>query len=136
MASPKGREVIELSEAQVKRGVTDYLEIMQAQGRLVYFRLNAGDFIEVRGNTRRRIKGAPKGTADLIVIQGGEVQMVHYNQIEKTHPVTFVTFIECKSSKGKTSKEQDEFAEQVKKLHCRYQIVRSVDDLMEVLKRD
>lgn len=129
--------MIELSEAEVKRGVTDYLEIMQAQGRLVYFRLNAGDFIEVRGNTRRRIKGAPKGTFDFIVIQPGQV---HVEYIGKQYgpevPVSFVTFIECKSSKGKTTKEQDEFAAQVTKLHCRCHIVRSVDELQEVLKRE
>lgn len=130
--------MIELSEAEVKSGVEDYLQIAVNQGKLWFCRLNAGDFIEVRGETRRRVKGAPKGTADFIVIQGGEVQMVHtlHMEIHRTHPVAFVTFIECKSSKGKIRKEQVEFEEQITKLHCRYVIVRNVDELVEALERE
>lgn len=127
--------MIELSEAQVKSGVEEYLQYAQNQGKLWYCRLNAGDFIEVRGETRRRIRGAPAGTADYIVIQGGEVQMVHLIQqrIHRTHPIAFVTFVECKSSKGKTTKEQEEFAEQVRRLNCKYFIVRDVDELQTAL---
>ena len=62
-----------LSEAELKQSVTDYLEILQAQGHLLFLRLNAGDFIELRGNSRRRIKGCPKGTADLLVLAEGKV---------------------------------------------------------------
>ena len=49
-----------ISEADLKRAVTDFLEIGQSQGRWVYLRLNTGDFIEVRGKTRRRVKGCPR----------------------------------------------------------------------------
>lgn len=128
--------MIDLTEAEVKRGVEDYLTHAMNQGKLWFARLNAGDFIETRGGSRRRIKGAPKGTADLIVIQGGEIQMFHSIQkkVHKTHPVAFITFIECKSTKGKTTAEQDEFAEQVRKLNCKYFVVRSMDDLIAVLK--
>lgn len=128
-----------LSEAQVKSACEDYLEIMKAQGKLIYFRLNAGDFIETRGGSRRRIKGAGQGTADLVVIQGGEVQMVHILQPEKahaSHPVCFVTFVECKATKGQVRPVQMEFKETVEKLNCRYFIVRSLDELMEVLKTE
>ena len=117
--------MIELSEAQVKRACEDYLEIMKAQGRLVYFRLNAGDFIETRGGSRRRIKGAGKGTADFIVIQSG---------VGSHKPFVFVYFIEIKATKGKQSPEQKEFEEMVTKLSCRYHIVRSVDELIEALE--
>ena len=56
-------------EKDLKRTVEDYLQYQQNQGKLVYLRLNAGDFIEVRGETRRRVKGCPKGTADFLVLQ-------------------------------------------------------------------
>ena len=60
-----------LTEGDLKRTVTDFLEIGQAQGRWLYLRLNAGSFIitDKDGNFRRRIKGAPKGTADFIIIE-------------------------------------------------------------------
>ncbi len=127
--------MIELTEGEVKKGVEDDLQIARNQGKLWYCRLNAGDFIEVRGGSRRRIKGAGKGTADFIVIQGGEVQMIHRIQqkVHKSYPVAFVTFIECKSTKGKQSPVQVEFEEMITKFNCRYAIVRSVDELQAVL---
>ena len=134
---------IELTEAEVKKGVEDYLQYAMNQGKLWFARLNAGDFIDTRvkeghTETRLRIKGVKAGTADFIVVQGGEVQMVHSTQqrIHKTHPITFVTFIECKSTKGKQAPDQVEFEEQVSKLNCRYHIIRDVDELQEVLKRE
>ena len=51
---------IPMSEADLKRTVEDYLQIGQNQGKWIFLRLNAGDFIEVRGNTRRRIKGCQR----------------------------------------------------------------------------
>ncbi len=130
--------MIELTEAQVKQGIEEYLGYAQNQGKLWYCRLNAGDFIDTRGGSRRRIKGAGRGTADFIVIQGGEVQMFHLIQqtIHKRHPVAFVTFIECKSSKGKQSPDQLEFEQMITGFNCRYVIVRNVDELIVALERE
>lgn len=138
LARPKGREVIELSEAEVKRGCEEYLQYAQNQGKLWFSRMNAGDiFVPYKNGVVHKYKGAGAGTADLIVIQAGQIHLEYMGKQEgPVAIVTFVTFIECKSTKGKTSKEQDEFAELVRKLNCRYQIVRSVDDLIEVLKRE
>ena len=57
-------------------------------------------------------------------------------KVHKTHPVAFVTFIECKSSTGKQKPDQVVFEAEVAKYNCRYAIVRNVDELMEVLKRE
>ena len=130
---------MELSEAQVKQGCEEYLQYAMNQGKLWFSRMNAGSFIAGQGTpSERMIKGAGKGTADLIVIQPGEVHIKHliHDLIGASHPITLVTFIECKSTKGKQSKEQKKFEELVTKLHCRYAIVRSVDDLQEVLKHE
>lgn len=129
--------MIQLSEDDVKKGVLGYLQYAMNQGKLWFSRLNAGDiFIKNKDGSYRSFKGAGKGTADFIVIQGGNVQK-YYKAIAKGTPcsVAFVTFVECKSSKGKQRLEQVEFEEQVIKLNCRYRIVRSVDELMEVLER-
>jgi len=117
-----------LSESDIKTAVVDYLDYHQNMGELIYLRLNAGDFIEVRGETRRRIKGAPKGCADFVVIR-------------KWYPVgapnkaeTLVTFFELKSTKGKTTKEQDEFAKLVRDIGCSYFVVRNLEKLEEILR--
>jgi len=130
--------MLNLSEAEVKKGVEDYLQVYMNQGKLWYARLNAGDIpIQNKDGSHRMFKGVKAGTADYIVVQGGEVQMFHTVQkkIHRTHPVSFVTFIECKSTKGKQEPDQVEFEEQVKKLNCRYHIVRDVDELPAILER-
>ena len=116
--------MIELTEAEVKKGVEDYLQIAINQGRLWFERMNAGDFIEVRGDTRRRIKGARKGTADYIVILKG---------LGPHSMMSFVIFIEVKSTKGKQKPEQKEFEEMITRFNCQYEIVRSVDELEQLL---
>lgn len=125
--------MMELTEDEVKKDILKHLEELRGYGKLWYERMNVGVF-----GPHHNIQGARKGTADFIVVQGGEVQMVHAIQkkVHKTHPVAFVTFIECKSSDGKQKPDQFDFEAEVAKFNCRYAIVRSVDDLMEVLKRE
>jgi len=126
---------VDITEAQIKKGVDDYLTYAMNQGKLWFCRLNAGDFIELRGNSRRRIKGAPPGTADYIVIQHGGIQMYHAIQrrVYKSHSTAIVTFIECKSSEGKQSPAQCKFEKIIALFNCRYFIVRSVEDLQIAL---
>lgn len=130
--------MIELSEAQVKNGCEEYLGYAQNQGKLWYSRLNAGDiYIPNKDGSTRKFKGAGAGTADLIVIQAGQVHLEYMGEQKgPVAPVAFVTFVECKSTKGKQSKEQEEFEIKALAYNCRYAIVRSVNDLIEVLKRE
>ena len=120
--------MLELTEAQIKRACQDYLEYQQNLGKLMFLRLNSGDFIEVRGDTRRRIQGCPKGTADFIVIRKW------YPRGAPNKWETIVTFIEIKSPSGKTTKVQDEFAELVEKQGAEYYVSRSIEELEEILK--
>ena len=104
------------SEADLKRTVTDYLEYQQNAGKLLYFRLNAGDFIELRGNTRRRVKGCMAGTSDLEIIKDGK-------------PI----FIELKSARGRISPTQNAFKILVEEQGASYSIVRSLEELEKIL---
>lgn len=113
-----------MKEADLKLAVTDYLQYAQNQGKLVYLRLNAGDFIEVRGDTRRRVKGCPKGTADLMVIKRGYYECV---------TILRAIFLELKSAKGKQTKEQAEFQQMIEEQGAEYYIIRSIERLQEVL---
>ena len=118
---------INISEDEVKNGVEEYLQFAMNQGKLWYCRLNAGNiYIPNEDGSHRLFKGVKKGTADFLVIH----QLLH-----RTHMIAIVTFIECKSTKGKQRVGQKEFEEQIVELGCQYEIVRKVDDLIEVLSR-
>ena len=112
-----GEKRMKESEADLKRTVTDYLEYQQNAGKLLYFRLNAGDFIELRGNTRRRVKGCMAGTSDLEIIKDGK-------------PI----FIELKSARGRQSPAQGSFQKLVESQGASYFIIRSIEELLEMFK--
>lgn len=123
--------MIELTEAEVKKDVEKYLKTLMGYGKLWYSRLNAGTF------GARHIKGAIPGTADLIVIQPGQVHIEYMGEQKgPVIPVAFVTFIECKATNGKQKPIQKEFESMIISMHCRYAIIRSVSELEEVLKRE
>ena len=111
-----------MKESELKHAVEEYLQFQQNLGRLLFLRLNAGDFIEARGETRRRIKGCPKGTADLLVLM--------WRPFMKQPSIIF---FELKSDKGKQSVGQAEFQQVAVKQGAEYHIVRSVDEAMEIL---
>lgn len=108
------------SEGDLKLALAEHLTYLRNQGKLYFERLNSGDFIETRGNSRRRIKGARKGTADFIVL---------FPIYGKRYPL----FIETKSEKGAYTKEQVEFAQEVKALGFEYWTIRP-SNLAEAMK--
>ncbi|MDD5081754.1 MAG: VRR-NUC domain-containing protein [Dehalococcoidales bacterium] len=112
-----------MSESALKLGCEQYLTYLQNAGKLVYIRLNAGDFIlqGKEGEFRRRVKGARKGTADLLVIYGAQ-------------GLAQIVFLELKSTKGKQSPEQKGFQAEVEAHGCRYFIVRSQEELEKILE--
>ena len=107
--------MLKLSEGDIKRAVSDYLEYKQNAGELYFDRLNSGSFIEVRGQTRRRVKGCRAGTADFFVLKSGRV-----------------IFLEIKSAKGKLRTEQKCFKTLVEGFGAEYYIIRSIEELAEI----
>ena len=110
-----------MKEAELKRTVEDYLQIQMNMGKLYFDRLNSGDFIEVRGKTRRRIKGCRKGTADFFVLK-----------VDRVMPI----FLELKGEHGVVSEEQKEFAKQAIKHGADWFCIRGTDDLETALFGD
>ena len=125
------QETIKITEADIKRTVADYLEYAQNQGKLYYDRLNSGDFIEVRGQTRRRIKGCRAGTADFFVLKSTLLwDGVHITRI----PSVRVIFLEIKSAKGKLRTEQKCFKTLVESQGAEFYVIRSIEDLQTILE--
>ena len=119
----------QMSEADLKRAVSDYLEYKTNLGELYADRLNAGEVIVNYGASgRRRIKLCREGTSDFFVIR-------------KWYPVgapnkweTLITFLELKSAKGKTSPAQDAFKLLVEKQGASYFLIKSIEELEAILK--
>jgi len=102
-------------ESITLRAILDYLDWYQSIGRIKYTRANAGTF-KVSG---RYIKGAPKGTADIIVEYGP-----HGKYLE----------IEVKAEDGKQSKVQRENQRVVEALGGVYIIAKSILDVERKLR--
>lgn len=107
-----------MTEAELKSLVEDYLEIQEAQGKLMFLRLNAGSFLLVNNDgTMRCIKGCKKGTADLEIIKKGRA-----------------IFIELKGEHGAPSKVQREFGNLAKYHGAEYHVVHTFEELQQVIE--
>lgn len=104
-------------EGVLKREVDNYLQELADQGKLILLRLNAGDFLDVRGGYRRRVKGCPKGTADMLVVYDSRI-----------------VFLELKGPTGRQTPEQKAFEQTAKERECEYHVVRSLDQVKEVIE--
>lgn len=116
---------LEIKENDIKLAVAEYLQLLANQGELYADRLNSGEVIVLRGNTRRRVKLCRPGTADFFVIQKRGYFFERRARI---------IFLETKSTKGKQSEAQKEFQGMVERQGAEYHLVRSVEDLLEVLE--
>ncbi len=130
--------LIKLSEATIKNSIADYLETLQAMGKLIYFRLNAGTFIMGSDGTKRVIKGCKAGTSDFLVIR-----LIKFNNSFMSHEVIFLEVKKSdweprkaasKRKKPDTEIAQEEFQKLVESQGHLYKIVRSVDEVIELLK--
>ena len=113
-----------MKEADLKLAVFDYLTYQMNLGKLYFDRLNSGEFIEVRGNTRRRVMGCRKGTADFFVLTKFQCGLW----------IPRIIFLEIKGDKGRQAPEQGAFEVMVKEQGAEYYIIKSIEELKEILE--
>jgi len=118
---------IPLSEADIKRAIEEFLAWQQNLGKLWFTRLNSGKAFVKKGDRFHKIQLCPAGTADLLVITNNG----RYDAPNKFYAIPI--FLELKSDKGETSKAQDKFAELVQKQGASYFLVKSVDEVREII---
>ena len=109
--------MLKVSEGDIKRAVSDYLQYAQNQGLLYFSRLNSGIAYVKRGNRYYAIQLCEAGTADFFVLKAGRV-----------------IFLEIKSAKGKLRTEQKCFRTLVASQLAEYYVIRDVSELAEILK--
>jgi len=113
-----------LTEAELKRQIEDYLTYQMNSGKLYFDRLNSGEFIEVRGQSRRRIRGCREGTADFFILTKFQCGLW----------IPRIIFIEVKSERGKLRPEQGAFKKLVGEQLAEYIVVRNLAELEAVLR--
>ncbi len=119
--------LIKLSEASIKGGISDYLETLQSMGKLLYWRLNSGVFIMGEGKSKRVIRGTKAGTSDFLVIRRC------YPLGAPNKDEVFVLFLEVKRATSKQNQAQIGFQKLVESQGHRYIVVRSVDEVISLL---
>ena len=115
--------MVEITEAQLKQGIIEYLQYGMNQLKWWFTRLNSGQAFVKRGNKYYAIQLSDAGTADLLVIKRREFS---YGRPR-------VIFIELKSRRGKTSPDQDAFKVLVESQGASYAVVRSLEELQEII---
>ena len=107
-------------EAQTQAAIMDYL----AARRVLAFRMNSGAVVsEYKGRTRM-IRYGTKGMADVLAFPEKKLVIGGW-----TTTVIMPVWIEVKAAKGRTTPEQDAFAEMVIAQGHHYIVARSIEDV-------
>ena len=106
-----------MKETQIQSSIIDYLQVLENQGKLFLHRVNnMGVYDPKRKAYRVFPKGAKKGFPDIIVIKNG-----------------FLIGLEVKTGKGEQSVNQIEIEKEFKKHGAAYYVVRSLDEVIEII---
>jgi len=106
-------------EKEIQKSITDYLEVLEAQGKLYFFRANSGSFTTKRKDgSSGYVKTGKQGCPD-IVICTSEGQFLG---------------VEVKTLTGKQTASQIEACKQIVALGGEYLLVRSLFELIHDFK--
>lgn len=118
-------------ERDLKRAVHDYLAILEAQGKLLWLRLNAGMLIMESKGKKRAVNLCRPGTADYLVLQMRQGKILGRNGEEDVIWSRSV-FLEIKAPGGEQTQAQKDFQKAVEAQGAEYLIIRD----LEVLERE
>ena len=104
-------------ESAIQSAIEQYLRLMENLGHLVYQKNNSGGAL---GQSGRFIRFGKAGAPDFLIYLSGGV-CVH---------------LEVKNEKGRMSPNQLEYQAKVEKLGHRYCLVRSVDEVENLIKQN
>jgi len=112
-----------LSEANVKNAIQTYLQLGVNQGKWEFIRIQSGNIFLKGGNKTYKIQLAETGYPDFVVFKS------RLSKIRKS----LVYFLEVKSTKGQITEEQIKMHKRLQAQGCYADVVRSVDEVMEIL---
>jgi hypothetical protein len=126
-----------VSEAAISRSIMDYL----AAEHIFALRMNSGTRIGSYKGKNWAIKMHEPGTADILAFKSEEVSLMRIGGPPGDHfcynedaILVRPLWLEVKAADGKQSDLQKSFQAQVEAEGHRYAVVRSIEDVREVLK--
>lgn len=121
-----GRELKKIKESDIKATLEDWLTIQQNRDLLWWCRVNSGSLlVSGRGDRKYRVRLAPEGTADILVIRRTKAR-------GKTVPR--VTWIETKAPGGRQTEIQREFQRLIEGYGCEYIVISNLSDLDQIFQ--
>lgn len=108
-----------MKESEIQSGIINYLEILEKMGKLTFQRINNTPIYDPRSQRFRSMaKGTKKGFPDILVLISGKA----------------IGF-EVKTVTGRQSKEQKEIENKFKQHGHEYFVVRSLEEVIEILSK-
>ena len=108
-------------EKDIQSSICEYLEILEAQGKIMFWRQNTAPTVNKNKggewSFRKMPKFTKKGVPDIIMIVKGK----------------FIG-LEVKTKKGVQSQDQKDFQALVEKNQGEYHVVRSIEDVLKIIK--
>jgi len=120
-----------MREADLQRCIANYLTYLMNQGKLYFDRLNSGSVLVKRGDKTYRVELCREGTADFMVIR---TRQYFRNAPQVIAPE--IIFLELKGDKGKQSQAQKDFQDSIEAQGTEYHVIRSIQELEEILETD
>ncbi len=109
----------EIKESEIQSQIIDYLMILENKGELFFQRVNNTAIYDPKGKRFRSLaKGTKKGFPDILVLCKGRT-----------------IGMEVKKPKTYQSKEQKEVEKSFKEFGHEYYVVRSLEDVIKILKK-
>lgn len=106
-----------MTETQIQSSIIDYLQVLENQGKLFVQRVNnTAIFDSANKRWRSLAKGTKKGFPDILILKDGKC-----------------IGLEIKTNVGKQSKEQKEMERLMKEHGADYYVVRSLDEVVEIV---
>lgn len=120
---------MKVKEIDIQKAIKDYLQYMENQGKLMFIRNQAGGYPTKEGHY---ITMGKKGSPDLFVWMSDLKFIDGYFSSQLMSYLRCIVF-EIKSKKGKQTKSQKVWQEKFEKLGGEYYIVRSIEEVIEIL---
>ena len=111
-------------ERDIVFAIREYLQVLENLGKIIWWeRLQAGDIIEARGETRRRVRLCRAGTPDFIVVSPEECDDGNIRPM--------VSFLEVKH-KTKLTPDQQDFANKMADNGIKCYVIRSIEEVQAI----
>lgn len=124
----------ETGKTGIQGHIEEFLKLEEAEGRIVYIKNNTGAVRTIRKNgSKGFMRFGKKGSPDFLIWKrhSEDLTLPDGSNVRISHVRTY--FVEVKKETGVQSDAQREFQDKVENIRGEYFIVRSLNELKEIL---